>query len=65
VCKIKLVSKIHIVTEQDNLKKKKKKKNQTKPDLEAPLTSVGIHPVSGDRIPLVSCEQPEIRNKNG
>jgi hypothetical protein len=34
-----------------------------KPDLEAPLTSVGIHPVSGDQIPLVSCEQPEIRNK--
>lgn len=33
--------------------------NQNKPDLGAPSTSEGIHPASGDQIPLVSCDQPE------
>lgn len=33
--------------------------NQNKPDLGAPSTSEGIHPASGDQVPLVSCDQPE------
>lgn len=34
-----------------------------KPDLEAPSTSAGILPASGDQILLVSCDQPETQPK--
>lgn len=48
------MSEFEVVIEQPNY-------NSNRPDWEVPSTSVGIHPVSGDQILLVSCDQPEIK----